>query len=64
MGYRYIAINMKMGYILTKYIGERMAKLQLDRLSTKSTKFRNDQAKYIRATVEGPYKSDYCIRLY
>ena len=40
-----------MGYTLTKYINERAAKLQLDRLTTVLTEPKNNKAEYIGVTL-------------
>ncbi len=46
-------------YMLPKHLDEKVAKLHLERLGAELTELKNDQAKYIGVTVEGPYKPDY-----
>ncbi len=46
-------------YMLPKHLDEKVAKLHLSRLGAELTELREDQAKYIGVTVEGPFKPDY-----
>jgi len=46
-------------YVLPKHLDEKVARLHLDRIGAKLTKMTPEQAKYIGATVEGPYKPDH-----
>lgn len=46
-------------YMLPKHLDEKVAKLHLARLGAELTELREDQAKYIGVTVEGPYKPEY-----
>lgn len=46
-------------YMLPKHLDEKVAKLHLSRLGAELTELRDDQAKYIGVTVEGPYKPEY-----
>ncbi len=46
-------------YMLPKYLDEKVAKLHLEKIGIELTELREDQAKYIGVTVEGPYKPEY-----
>lgn len=46
-------------YMLPKHLDEKVAKLHLSRMGAELTELREDQAKYIGVTVEGPFKPDY-----
>ena len=45
-------------YVLPKYLDEKVARLQLDRLNAQLSKLTPEQAAYIGVPVEGPYKPD------
>jgi adenosylhomocysteinase len=45
-------------YVLPKILDEKVARLQLQKLSAKLTVLREDQASYIGVPVEGPYKAE------
>jgi adenosylhomocysteinase len=45
-------------YTLPKHLDEKVARLQLKKLNAELTVLRDDQAKYIGVSVNGPYKSD------
>jgi adenosylhomocysteinase len=45
-------------HVLPKHLDEKVARLQLKKLNAELTVLREDQAKYIGVTVQGPYKSD------
>ncbi len=45
-------------YTLPKHLDEKVARLQLTTLNAKLTELREDQAKYIGVSPEGPFKSD------
>jgi adenosylhomocysteinase len=45
-------------YTLPKALDEKVARLQLTKLSVQLTELRPDQAKYIGVPMEGPYKAD------
>ncbi|MGB5499079.1 MAG: adenosylhomocysteinase, partial [Maribacter sp.] len=46
-------------YMLPKHLDEKVAKLHLSRLGAELTELREEQAKYIGVTVEGPFKPEY-----
>jgi adenosylhomocysteinase len=46
-------------YILPKALDEKVARLQLKTLNAKLTELTDEQARYIGAPKEGPYKSDH-----
>ncbi|WP_339610097.1 adenosylhomocysteinase [uncultured Planktosalinus sp.] len=46
-------------YVLPKHLDEKVAKLHLERIGVELETLREDQAKYIGVTVEGPFKPDY-----
>ncbi len=46
-------------YMLPKHLDEKVAKLHLEKIGIELTELREDQAKYIGVTVEGPYKPEY-----
>ena len=46
-------------YVLPKKLDEKVARLQLKKLSAMLTELRDEQAHYIRRGEEGPYKSDH-----
>jgi len=46
-------------YVLPKKLDEKVARLHLDKLGVKLTRLTNDQADYIGASVDGPYKPDH-----
>src|SRR5258706_16243775 len=45
-------------YILPKKLDELVARLHLDKIGVKLTKLRDDQAKYLNVSTDGPYKPD------
>ncbi len=45
-------------YVLPKHLDEKVARLQLKKLSAELTKLTPEQAKYIGVAVDGPYKPD------
>jgi adenosylhomocysteinase len=45
-------------YTLPKHLDEKVARLQLKKLNAELTVLREDQAKYIGVSVQGPYKTD------
>src|SRR5699024_6807722 len=47
------------GYILPKHLDEKVAKLHLQKIGVELTELREDQAKYIGVTVDGPYKPEH-----
>jgi adenosylhomocysteinase len=46
-------------YTLPKHLDEKVARLQLTNLNAKLTELRDDQAKYIGVSKEGPFKTDH-----
>jgi adenosylhomocysteinase len=46
-------------YVLPKHLDEKVARLQLAKLNASLTELRDDQAKYIGVSKDGPYKSDH-----
>ena len=46
-------------YMLPKHLDEKVAKLHLAKIGVELTELREDQASYIGATVEGPYKPEH-----
>lgn len=46
-------------YMLPKHLDEKVARLHLAKIGVELETLREDQAKYIGVTVEGPYKPDY-----
>jgi adenosylhomocysteinase len=46
-------------YMLPKHLDEQVARLHLDHLGVKLTRLTKDQADYIGAPVDGPYKPDH-----
>ena len=46
-------------YMLPKHLDEKVAKLHLEKIGVELTELREDQAKYIGVTVEGPYKPEH-----
>ena len=46
-------------YILPKHLDEKVARLHLERIGVKLTKFAKDQAEYIGVTTEGPFKPEH-----
>ncbi|WP_298996752.1 adenosylhomocysteinase [uncultured Tenacibaculum sp.] len=46
-------------YMLPKHLDEKVAKLHLAKIGVELTELREDQAKYIGVTVEGPYKPEH-----
>jgi adenosylhomocysteinase len=46
-------------YVLPKKLDEKVARLHLDKLGVKLTKLTKEQAEYIGASVDGPYKPDH-----
>ncbi|MFK8014958.1 MAG: adenosylhomocysteinase, partial [Gammaproteobacteria bacterium] len=46
-------------YVLPKHLDEKVARLHLERIGVKLTELRDDQAKYIGVSQDGPYKPDY-----
>ena len=46
-------------YMLPKHLDEKVAKLHLEKIGVELTELKEDQAKYIGVTVEGPFKPDY-----
>lgn len=46
-------------YMLPKHLDEKVARLHLAKIGVELEILREDQAKYIGVTVEGPYKPDY-----
>jgi adenosylhomocysteinase len=45
-------------YVLPKHLDEKVARLQLQKLSAELTVLRDEQAKYIGVSKDGPYKPD------
>ena len=45
-------------YVLPKHLDEKVARLQLAKLNANLTVLRDDQAKYIGVSKDGPFKSD------
>ena len=46
-------------YMLPKHLDEKVAKLHLAKIGVELTELREDQAKYIGVTVEGPFKPEH-----
>jgi adenosylhomocysteinase len=46
-------------YVLPKHLDEKVARLQLAKLNANLTVLRDDQAKYISVSKDGPYKPDH-----
>ncbi|TWO31354.1 adenosylhomocysteinase [Seonamhaeicola sediminis] len=46
-------------YMLPKHLDEKVAKLHLEKIGVELTELRDDQAKYIGVTVEGPFKPEH-----
>ncbi|MGH8186881.1 MAG: adenosylhomocysteinase, partial [Steroidobacteraceae bacterium] len=46
-------------YVLPKYLDEKVARLQLAKLSAKLTRLSDEQARYIGVGAEGPYKPEH-----
>lgn len=46
-------------YMLPKHLDEKVAKLHLEKIGVELTELREDQAKYIGVTVEGPFKPEH-----
>jgi len=46
-------------YVLPKHLDEKVARLQLAKLNARLTELRDDQAKYIGVSKDGPYKPDH-----
>ncbi|HEY9221383.1 MAG TPA: adenosylhomocysteinase [Lutibacter sp.] len=46
-------------YMLPKHLDEKVARLHLAKIGVELETLREDQAKYIGVTIEGPYKPDY-----
>ena len=46
-------------YMLPKHLDEKVAKLHLAKIGVELTELRDDQAKYIGVTVDGPYKPEH-----
>jgi adenosylhomocysteinase len=46
-------------YVLPKHLDEKVARLQLTKLGAMLTELRDDQAKYIGVSKDGPFKSDH-----
>jgi adenosylhomocysteinase len=46
-------------YVLPKHLDEKVARLQLAKLSANLTQLTDEQAKYIGVAKEGPYKPDH-----
>ena len=46
-------------YVLPKHLDEKVARLHLERIGVELETLREDQAKYIGVTVEGPFKPEY-----
>ena len=46
-------------YVLPKHLDEKVARLHLAKIGVELETLREDQAKYIGVTIEGPYKPDY-----
>ena len=46
-------------YMLPKHLDEKVARLHLEKIGVELETLREDQAKYIGVTVEGPYKPEY-----
>ena len=45
-------------YVLPKHLDEKVARLQLAKLSAQLTQLTDQQARYIGVTTQGPYKPD------
>ena len=46
-------------YVLPKHLDEKVARLQLRKLDANLTELRDDQAKYIGVSKDGPFKPDH-----
>jgi adenosylhomocysteinase len=46
-------------YTLPKHLDEKVARLQLTTLNARLTELRDEQARYIGVSKEGPYKADH-----
>jgi adenosylhomocysteinase len=46
-------------YILPKELDEKVARLQLSKLGAMLTELRDEQAKYIGVSKQGPYKAEH-----
>jgi adenosylhomocysteinase len=46
-------------YVLPKHLDEKVARLQLSRLSVQLTELTDSQARYIGVSKQGPYKSEH-----
>jgi adenosylhomocysteinase len=46
-------------YVLPKHLDEKVARLQLAKLNANLTELRDDQAKYIGVSKDGPFKPDH-----
>ncbi|GAA4269186.1 adenosylhomocysteinase [Hyunsoonleella aestuarii] len=46
-------------YMLPKHLDEKVAKLHLEKIGVELTELKEDQAKYIGVSVEGPYKPEH-----
>jgi adenosylhomocysteinase len=45
--------------VLPKHLDEKVARLQLAKLNANLTELRDDQAKYIGVSKDGPFKPDH-----
>jgi adenosylhomocysteinase len=45
-------------YVLPKHLDEKVARLHLGKIAAQLTTLTEEQSKYLRVPVEGPYKSD------
>jgi adenosylhomocysteinase len=45
-------------YVLPKHLDEKVARLQLKKLSAQLTTLSDDQARYIGVPIEGPFKPE------
>jgi adenosylhomocysteinase len=45
-------------YVLPKHLDEKVARLQLQKLSATLTELTDEQARYIGVSTHGPYKKD------
>jgi adenosylhomocysteinase len=46
-------------YMLPKHLDEKVAALHLEKIGVELTELRDDQAKYIGVTPQGPFKPEY-----
>jgi len=46
-------------YVLPKHLDEEVARLHLEKIGAHLTRLREDQAKYIGVSVDGPFKPEH-----